>query len=67
MTACVDSEISVRAVRDSLREQLAILDRLQLRRAAVEVSSAIELLNDELGETTSDDEIAQLLRATFSD
>jgi DNA-directed RNA polymerase specialized sigma subunit len=67
MTACIDSEVSVRAVRESLREQLAILDRLQLRRAAVEVSSAIELLNDELGEKTSDDEIAQLLRTTFSD
>jgi len=67
MAACIDSEFSVRAVRESLREQLAILDRLQLRRAAVEVSSAIELLNDELGEKTSDDEIAQLLRTTFSD
>lgn len=67
MAACFDSEVSVRAVRDSLREQLAILDSLELRRAAVEVSSAIELLNEELGEKTSDDEIAQLLRATFFD
>ncbi|MDO9363272.1 MAG: hypothetical protein Q7T60_10125 [Sphingopyxis sp.] len=67
MTICIDRDLSVRSVRDSLRELLAVLDRLKQQRAAMQVSSAIELLNDELGEKTSDTDVDELIHRIFSD
>lgn len=67
MEVCIEGKVSVRTVRDSLREQLANLDRLNQRRAAIEVNTAIELLNDELGEKTSEADVAELMRRIFSD
>jgi hypothetical protein len=58
---------ALRAVRAALYEQLAILDQLGEMLAAIELNSAIELLNTQLGELTSDDEIQRLQRKYLSD
>lgn len=58
---------AIRAVRDVLVEQLGVLDRLGERQAAIELNSAIEILNERLGEQTSPEEIARLQRGYFSD
>ena len=56
-----------RAVRAALYEQLAILDQLGEMLAAIELNSTIELLNAQLGEQTSDEEIRRLQRNYLSD
>lgn len=58
---------ALRAVRAALYEQLAILDQLGEMLAAIELNSTIELLNAQLGEQTSDDEIRRLQRNYLSD
>jgi len=58
---------ALRAVRAALYEQLAILDQLGEMLAAIELNSTIELLNAQLGEQTSDDEIRCLQRNYLSD
>lgn len=60
-----DSEqdkVAIRAVRDKLKVELAELDRLKIRMAAIEVNAAIEVLNGRLGEETSPEEIQKLQR-----
>jgi hypothetical protein len=59
--------MAVRAVRDRLLTELAELDRLGERMAAIELNSALEVLNDRLGEPTSDTDIQKLQRQNFSD
>jgi uncharacterized protein (DUF934 family) len=58
---------ALRAVRDSLREQLAILDRLGEPEAAIEINAGIEILNTRLGEPTSAEEIEEMQRRYLSD
>lgn len=58
---------ALRAVRDSLRVQLAILDQLDEAPAAIELNSTIELLNVQLDEQTSEEEILRLQRTYLSD
>ncbi|WP_332819844.1 hypothetical protein [Sphingopyxis sp.] len=58
---------ALRAVRAALYEQLAILDQLGEMLAAIELNSTIELLNAQLGEQTSDEEIRRLQRNYLSD
>lgn len=63
----VQHTMAVRAVRDRLLTELAELDRLGERMAAIELNSALEVLNDRLGEPTSDTDIQKLQRQNFSD
>lgn len=58
---------ALRTVRDALRAQLAILDRHGEAGAAIELNSAIELLNARIGEPTSDEETLRLQRDYFTD
>ncbi len=58
---------ALRVVRDRLREQLAILDRHGEVTAAIELNSAIELLNARVGEPTSEEETMRLQRDYFAD
>lgn len=67
MDKYLGSDDAMRAVRDELREQLAILDRLGEATAAIELNSAIELLNARIGEPTSEEETMQLQREYFAD
>lgn len=60
-------DAAIRAIRDALREQLARLDALGEKYAAIEVNSAVEILNSRLGEAPSTEEIAKLTRHYFSD
>ncbi|MBJ7438913.1 MAG: hypothetical protein JHD35_07810 [Sphingopyxis sp.] len=57
----------VRAVRDRLFEQLALLDKLGESLAAIELNSAIEILNERVGDTASDASVDQLQRDYCSD
>ncbi|MBJ7438918.1 MAG: hypothetical protein JHD35_07835 [Sphingopyxis sp.] len=57
---------ALRVVRDRLREQLAILDRHGEVTAAIELNSAIELLNARVGEPTSDEETMRLQHDYFA-
>ncbi len=57
----VKDAAALRQVRDRLRAEIRILDHLGEKTAAIELNSAIEILNDRLGETTSPDEINRLL------
>lgn len=56
---------AVRAIRDTLVEQMLRLDQLGDSRTAAELSSAIDRLNRVLGETPSDEEIERLRRNLF--
>ncbi|HMO74438.1 MAG TPA: hypothetical protein PKD99_02070 [Sphingopyxis sp.] len=67
MTESPAGEPQVRAIRDALKAALVELDRLGESAAAIELNSAIEILNARLGETTPDAEIAQLQRHYFAD
>ncbi|AVA13651.1 hypothetical protein [Sphingopyxis sp. MG] len=58
-------EEAIRAVRDRLRSELAELDRLGERMAAIELNSAIELLTERLGEVTSETDIQKLQNRFF--
>lgn len=57
----------LRMVRDALRDQLAILDRIGEAEAAIEINSGIEILNDRLGEATSVEEIERMQRRYLTD
>lgn len=67
MTDNIADRDAVLAIRDVLREQLALLDQLGERQAAIELNSAIEILNAQLGEAASAEEISRLQRGYFSD
>lgn len=58
-------EGALRAVRQALREQLAILDRLG--EAEVEINAGIEVLNLRLGEPPTAEEIEEMQRRYLSD
>lgn len=62
----ISRQASLREVRDTLRAQLTLLDELGEGDAAIEVNSAVEILNARLGELPSADEIAALSRQYFS-
>src|SRR3546814_14879384 len=57
--------VAVRAIRDSLRLELAKLDWLGEQLAAIELNSAVELLNTRLGEDGHPAEPERLLRRHF--
>jgi hypothetical protein len=57
---------AVRAVRDRLLRELDELDGLGERIAAIELNSAIEILNVRLGEPTDPTRLADLQRRFFS-
>jgi len=67
MTEKQPTDDALRAVRDALREQLAILDRLGEPEAAIEINAGIEILNARLGEPTSAEEIEEMQRRYLSD
>ena len=54
-------------MRDVLVGQLALLDAIGEAQAAIELNSAIEILNGRIGETPSAEEMARLQRRYFSD
>ncbi|MGV1681721.1 hypothetical protein [Sphingopyxis sp. NJF-3] len=56
---------AVRAIRDTLVEQMLRLDQLGDSRTAADLSSAIDRLNRELGEAPSEEEIERLRRNLF--
>lgn len=58
----VKDPAAVREARDRLRNELANLDRLGEKFAAIELNSAIEILNDRLGESTDPDQITRMMR-----
>jgi hypothetical protein len=58
---------ALRGVRERLKAELAELDRLGERMAALELNATIEILNQRLGEETDPAEIANLERRYFSD
>lgn len=62
----ISRQASLREVRDTLRAQLTLLDELGEGDAAIEVNSAVEILNARLGELPSEEEIAALSRQYFS-
>src|SRR3546814_9573598 len=62
MTEPSKDVVAVRAIRDSLRLELAKLDWLGEQMAAIELNSAIELLNTHLGEEGDPAETERLLR-----
>ncbi len=57
---------AVRAARDRLLRELDQLDELGERMAAIELNSAIEILNARLGEPTDPARLAELQRRYFS-
>jgi len=57
---------AVRAARDRLLRELDELDRLGERMAAIELNSAVETLNERLGEPTDPVRLADLQRRYFS-
>ncbi|MBN8843437.1 MAG: hypothetical protein J0H88_09330 [Sphingomonadales bacterium] len=67
MTQEVKNENALRAVREALREQLAILDKLGEAEAAIEVNAGIEVLNLRLGEPPTAEEIEEMQRRYLSD
>ncbi|RYY22477.1 MAG: hypothetical protein EOP62_23095 [Sphingomonadales bacterium] len=67
MTDIVKDEDALRAVRDTLRVQLAILDGLAESEAAIEINSCIEILNARLDEPTTAAEIEEMQRRYLSD
>ncbi len=56
---------ALQAVRDHLLAQLGALDQLGERMAAIEVSSAIEILNERIGDPTGQPELDRLARRFF--
>lgn len=65
MVGKTQDDDAVRASRDRLVRELAELDRLGERMAAIEINSAIEILNDRLGDGPDPDEAANLERRYF--
>ena len=66
MTKVPDETKRLRGVRDVLVGQLALLDAIGEAQAAIELNSAIEILNGRIGETPSAEEMARLQRRYFS-
>lgn len=58
-------DATVRAIRDQLLIELERLDSLGERMAAIELNSAIEILNDRLGEDGGSFHAADLERRLF--
>lgn len=56
---------SLSAVRDQLHAQLRILDRLGERLASIEVSSAVEILNEQIGEVAAKTDVHRLQKRFF--
>ena len=65
MTKLLKDAAAVRAIRDRLRSELDQLDQLGEQMAAIELNSAIEILNSRLGEEADADEAERLLRRHF--
>lgn len=65
MTEPSKDVVAVRAIRDCLRLELEKLDRLGEQMAAIELNSAIEILNTRLGEGGDPAETERLLRRHF--
>ena len=63
----MDKDLAIRAARDALYAQLAVLDRLGEIEAAVEINAGIEILNKRLGEAVTPDELDQLAHRFLSD
>jgi len=63
----IKNEKALRQVRDILRAQLETLDGLGEDESAIEINSAIEILNARLGEPTSAEDIAALQRRYLAD
>lgn len=66
MTKVSSGTKRLRAVRDVLVGQLALLDALGEAHAAIELNAAIEILNGRIGEMPSTDEMAWLQRRYFA-
>lgn len=66
MAEDISDAAAVRAVRDRLLRELDELDRLGERMAAIELNSAIEMLNERLGEPTDPERLSALQRRYFS-
>lgn len=60
MVVIATNEAEFRAIRDSLREHLFHLDALGEPLVAIELNSAIERLNQRLGDPTPHQDIAAL-------
>jgi uncharacterized protein (DUF934 family) len=60
-------EGALRALREVLRAQLVILDRLGEDQASIELNSCLEILNIRLGEPTTALDIEALQRQYLSD
>jgi hypothetical protein len=67
MTKAPDETKRLRGMRDVLVGQLALLDAIGEAQAAIELNSAIEILNGRIGEAPSAEEMARLQRRYFSD
>ncbi|MBB6427917.1 hypothetical protein [Sphingopyxis sp. JAI128] len=65
MTEPSKDVVAVRAIRDRLRMELKKLDRLGEQMAAIELNSAIEILNTRLGEEDDPAETERLFRRHF--
>lgn len=65
MTEPSKDVVAVRAIRDCLRLELEKLDRIGEQMAAIELNSAIEILNTRLGEADDPAETERLLRRHF--
>ncbi|WP_447759841.1 hypothetical protein [Sphingopyxis panaciterrae] len=65
MTKPVMDVAAVRAIRDRMRSDLEELDLLGEQMAAIELNSAIEILNSRLGEQGETVETERLLRRHF--
>lgn len=67
MSDKIQNKEALRAARDALRGQLAILDRLGEAQAAIDINSGIEILNGRLGEKPTAEDIEQMKRRLLSD
>lgn len=65
MTKPVQDVAAVRAIRDCLRSELEKLDQLGEQMAAIELNSAIEILNSRIGDGGDAVEEERLLRRHF--
>lgn len=63
----MEKDMAIRAARDALYAQLAVLDRLGEIEAAVEINAGIEILNNRLGDAVTPDELDQLAHRFLSD
>ncbi|MCW0197389.1 hypothetical protein [Sphingopyxis sp.] len=66
MTQDSDHSPMMRGVRDTLVEQIGVLDRIGELRVASMLDACIQALNDRLGEPASSAEIEQMKRNYFN-